>query len=227
MFKRVMLCCKINEFYKVCGRELYNAPAHTTLRDVNDDNFLSDVRYDISEILPCAPNAKAKALLTKLDRDIITYSECKSTLLSTIITAVLTVLLLWVSVSTIEVAVKNLDDTDYSPINLWAMLFDAEEPVHTRYTAEGRYYTNGTVVTTDGNEWTYSTDTISDKTPYDGMPVHIGFDDNGTPSDIYDDVVLGLVWDINTSVYDDLEDALGDKFELTRDGNNIHIGGIK
>ena len=98
-------------------------------------------------------------------------------------------------------------------------------PKHTHYTANGRYYLNGTVVTDDGNEWSYSTDTISDKTPYDGMPVSVGFDDNGTPNVIYDDVVLGLVWDINTSVYDALEDALSDKFELTRDGNNIQIGG--
>lgn len=101
------------------------------------------------------------------------------------------------------------------------------QPVHTSYTANGRYYTNGTVVTADGNEWSYDTDTISDKAPYDGMPVCVGFDDNGTPDNITDDIVLGLVWDINTSVYDELEDALGDKFELTRDGNNIRIGGVR
>lgn len=99
--------------------------------------------------------------------------------------------------------------------------------VHTRYTAYGRYYTNGTVITDDGNAWSYSTDTISDKTPTDAMPVWIGFDDNGTPKDITDDVILGLVYDRNTAIYDDLEAALGGKFELTRDGNNIHIGGIK
>jgi hypothetical protein len=103
-----------------------------------------------------------------------------------------------------------------------------KEPlIHTRYTANGRYYTDGTVVTADGNEWTYSTDIISDKTPYDGMPVSIGFDDNGTADNITDDIVLGLVWDINTSVYDDLEDALSDAFELERDGNNIRIKGGK
>jgi hypothetical protein len=98
---------------------------------------------------------------------------------------------------------------------------------HTRYTAFGRYYTNGTVITDDGNEWSYTTDTISDKTPTDHMPVWIGFDDNGTPDDIYDDVILGFVYDVNTAIYDALETELSKEFELERDGNNIHIGGAK
>ena len=59
------------------------------------------------------------------------------------------------------------------------------------------------------------------------MPIWIGFDDNGTPNDITDDIILGLVYDRETAIYDDLETALGDKFELKRDGNNIQIGGIK
>lgn len=91
------------------------------------------------------------------------------------------------------------------------------------YTAYGRYYTDGTVITDDGNEWGYSTDTISNQTPKDGMPIWIGFSDNGTPNDIYDDIILGVVYDRYTSVYDDLESALSDKFELQRDGNYIQI----
>ena len=125
MFKRFMLYYKINEFYATCGSYLYNAPKHTTLRDVNDDLFLSDVLYDISEMLPCAPNDDAAAWLTKLEHDIRDYSECKSTVLSTIITTVLAVLLLWVSLSTIEVMAKNNGDhPNYSPMNVWTMLFD-------------------------------------------------------------------------------------------------------
>lgn len=96
-----------------------------------------------------------------------------------------------------------------------------------RYTAYGRYYTDGTVITNDGNEWAYTTDTISDKTPTDAMPVWIGFDDNGTPDNIKDDAILGLVYDRNTAIYDELETALGKSFEVERTGNNIHIGGIK
>lgn len=92
-----------------------------------------------------------------------------------------------------------------------------------RYTAYGRYYTNGTVITDDGNVWTYSTDSISDQTPTDAMPVWAGFDDNGTPADITDDIILGLVYDRNTAIYDELETALSDKFELDREGNNIKI----
>ena len=92
-----------------------------------------------------------------------------------------------------------------------------------RYTAYGRYYTNGTVITNDGNEWSYTTDTISDKTPTDAMPVWVAFEDNGTPDKIEDDIILGLVYDVNTAIYDALETALSDKFELERENNNIYI----
>lgn len=97
----------------------------------------------------------------------------------------------------------------------------------TRYTAYGRYYTDGTVITNDGNEWGYSADTIANITPYDNMPVWVGFSDNATPNDITDDIILGLVYDRNTAIYDELEATLGDSFELERDGNNIHIKGVK
>lgn len=96
-----------------------------------------------------------------------------------------------------------------------------------RYTAYGRYYTDGTVITDDGNVWDYATDTISDQTPTDAMPIWAGFDDNGTPDDITDDIILGLVYDRNTAIYDALETALSDSFKLERDGNNIKIKGEK
>ena len=100
-----------------------------------------------------------------------------------------------------------------------------ETPKHepAQYTAYGRYYTNGTVITNDGNMWEYSADTISDKTPTDAMPVWVAFEDNGTPDDITDDIILGLVYDRETAIYDALETALSDNFELERDGNNIKI----
>jgi hypothetical protein len=103
----------------------------------------------------------------------------------------------------------------------------APTPESQMYTAYGRYYTDGTVITDDGNEWGYSTDTISERTPYDAMPVWVALDDNGTPDNIADDIILGLVYDLNTAVYDELETVLSDKFELTRDDNNIKIGGTK
>lgn len=96
-----------------------------------------------------------------------------------------------------------------------------------RYTAYGRYYTNGTVITNDGHEWNYTTDSISDRTPEDAMPVWVGFDDKGTPADITDDIILGLVYDRNTAIYDELETALSDEFELEREGNNIKIKEMK
>ncbi len=103
------------------------------------------------------------------------------------------------------------------------MLTPAPQVESQTYTAYGRYYTNGTVITNDGNEWAYYTDTISDKTPTDAMPVWVGFDDNGTPNNIYDDIILGLVYDRNTAIYDELETVLSADFELERDDNNIRI----
>lgn len=101
----------------------------------------------------------------------------------------------------------------------------SETPKHepTQYTAYGRYYTNGTVITNDGNEWGYAADTISDRVPTDAMPVWVAFEDNGTPTDITDDIILGLVYDVNTAIYDALEIALSDKFEVERTDNNIRI----
>lgn len=102
-----------------------------------------------------------------------------------------------------------------------------EESATQTYTAYGRYYTEGIVVTNDGNEWEFSIDTISDRTPTDAMPIWIGFEDNGTPNNITDDIILGVVYDRETAIYDQLETALGEGFELERSGNNIHIGGMK
>lgn len=110
------------------------------------------------------------------------------------------------------------------------VVVETEPKVHTRYTAYGRYYTDGTVITDDGYDsmaWEYNTDSVSGQTPYDNMPVWIGFDDNGTPDNITDDIVLGLVYDRETAIYDALETELGDDFQLERDGNNIRIQSLK
>ena len=104
------------------------------------------------------------------------------------------------------------------------------------YTAYGRYnsniemsdgiYVEG-ITTNDGNVWEYHADTVSSIPVYDGMPIWAGFSDNGTPDNIEDDIILGLVYDRNTAVYDDLETALGENFTIQRDGNNIKIGELK
>lgn len=96
---------------------------------------------------------------------------------------------------------------------------------HDRYITAGRYYTDNTVITADGNIWGYSTDTISDRPAENSMPVYVAFDDNGTANNIYDDIILGLVLDLETYVYDQLETALSDAetFAIERDGNNIYI----
>jgi hypothetical protein len=112
----------------------------------------------------------------------------------------------------------------------------AEEPVdttveHNYYFTTGRYYLNadlqGQVLTSDGNIWDYTQDIISEEPSYHNEPVLVGFDDNGTPDDIYDDIIVGLVLDTNTAIYDALERKLSESFELERDGNNIRIQNIK
>lgn len=97
------------------------------------------------------------------------------------------------------------------------------KPDQQPYTTTGRYYTNGTVITSDGNEWSYDTDTISNKPSYNNEPVHIAFSDNGTPDNVYDDIILGLVLDRYTAIYDELEAALSEHFEVERINNTIHI----
>lgn len=58
---------------------------------------------------------------------------------------------------------------------------------HTRYTTNGTYYLDGTVITEDGNEWGYD-GTING----DGIAVIVRFDNNGTIIDITDDIILSV-----------------------------------
>lgn len=88
------------------------------------------------------------------------------------------------------------------------------------YTVYARYYTDGTVITEDGNIWDYSQDIISKKASYDNEPVFALFDDNETPDNIYDDEILGLVLDRETAIYDALE---AQDFIVERNGNNLRI----
>ena len=67
------------------------------------------------------------------------------------------------------------------------------ETEHTTYFVSGTYYTSGQVITEDGNVWLYSQDIISETTSYDQQPIIALFGDNGTPDNIYDDEIYGLV----------------------------------
>lgn len=58
---------------------------------------------------------------------------------------------------------------------------------HRQYTTDGIYYLDGTVITEDGNKWSYDTDTING----DGIAVIVRFDNNGT-IDITDDIILSV-----------------------------------
>lgn len=98
-----------------------------------------------------------------------------------------------------------------------------EEVEHTTYIAQGRYYICGEVVTEDGNIWSYSQDIISERESYDYEPVFALIDDNGTPSEITDDEIYGVVLDRETAVYDELERELSKSFVVERTGNVISI----
>ena len=94
---------------------------------------------------------------------------------------------------------------------------------HTTYIVSGRYYTSGEVITEDGNVWGYSQDIISERESYDNEPIFALFDDNGTPENIYDDEIYGVVLDRETEVYDRLEAELSKSFTVERNGNIISI----
>lgn len=108
-----------------------------------------------------------------------------------------------------------------------ATTVDTVEQEHVQYYQSGRYYTFGELITNDGNVWEYTQDIISEEQAYNNEPVYAVFDDNGTPENIYDDAILGLVLDRETAIYDALEVALSAEFNLDRDGNNIRIHGEK
>lgn len=97
---------------------------------------------------------------------------------------------------------------------------------HTASIVSGRYYTNGELITSDGNIWGYSQDIISEEPAYDNEPVYAVIDDNGTPNIIEDDIIAGLVLDRETAIYDALETAFSDAegFTVEREGNTIKIG---
>ena len=59
---------------------------------------------------------------------------------------------------------------------------------HRQYTTDGIHYLDGTVITEDGNKWSYDTDTING----DGIAVIVRFDNNGTIYDITDDIILSI-----------------------------------
>ena len=209
MLTKIHLFMQIRKFYKLFGSEV-GASFINKLSDVTTDNVY-DVLFDINEIREVCEDP----WIDQLQNQILHFCSRLPKIQKHDYTVAVFILL----------AVATFVGGFIFSIEAHK---DVEPTVeHTRYTAYGRYYIDGTVITNDGNEWAYSTDTISDQTPTDAMPVWIGFDDNGTPTDITDDIILGLVYDRNTAIYDDLETALGDKFELERDGNNIHIGGIK
>lgn len=61
------------------------------------------------------------------------------------------------------------------------------------YTIDGVYCVDE-VFTSDGNRWGYDmVDYVGDTPAYDGMPVTVWLSDNGTPDDVTDDFILGLV----------------------------------
>ena len=213
MLNKIKLTYNINKFYQAISV----VPTHTKLRDLNNTDFLLGVQFDIMEALEAYKYGFSEeeystyAWLNKMYDQIATLRESpkhnhKSLLKATAITLVIATVL----AVGLHIGIRQVKPTEV-------------ETPHNKYTAYGRYYTDGTVITNDGNEWAYSTDLISNQIPTDDMSVWVGFDDNGTPDNITDDIILGLVYDRETAIYDNLETALSNKFELERNDNNIRI----
>ena len=78
-------------------------------------------------------------------------------------------------------------------ILFWCVI--APEPVvePEMYLVPGHYYTIGEVITEDGNVWGYTQDIISDVPSYDNESVYVLMYDAGTPDNIYDDEIIGLI----------------------------------
>lgn len=211
MFTKIRLFIQIRKFYNTFGSEV-GSSFITKLSDMTTDNVY-DVLFDINEIREVSDD---DAWLDKLQNQLMHFCDNSPKILDTNTHSLTEAILILFFVATLVVGFIVTAEVE-------AKVEPTPKVESTRYTAYGRYYTDGTVITDDGNEWSYSTDIISDKTPTDAMPVWIGFDDNGTPTDITDDIVLGLVYDVYTAIYDTLETELSKEFELERDGNNIHI----
>lgn len=65
--------------------------------------------------------------------------------------------------------------------------WEVEKPEHQEYTMFGKYASCGIVYGSDGNIWDYWQADIRDD-----MLVRITFDDNGTPDNIEDDIIINL-----------------------------------
>lgn len=201
MLNKIHLYTQIRKFYKTFGSEVGTSFINK-LSDMTTDNVY-DVLFDINEIREICDY---DPWLDQLQNQLFHFCNKPQK------TYTFPILVILVLISTLITGCAEEQVANPTPV-----------VEHTRYTAFGRYYTDGTVITDDGNEWSYSTNTISDKTPTDDMPVWIGVDDNGTPTDMTDDIVLGLVYDVYTAIYDALETELSKEFELEREGNNISI----
>lgn len=52
MLKKLMLCRKINKFYKIFGEVLGCSECHYRMRELTDDNLMG-IGFDICEALEC------------------------------------------------------------------------------------------------------------------------------------------------------------------------------
>lgn len=64
------------------------------------------------------------------------------------------------------------------------------KPTATKYVTNGHYY-DGYLIRADGHIWDYTTTKVEPDSP-----VYIIFDDNGTPKETTDDIVLDVFFDV-------------------------------
>lgn len=88
-----------------------------------------------------------------------------------------------------SVAVTLRATQSYTGSNYEIVIRDA---VHTTYTANGHYYTNGIIMAVDGMMFQY---TAPHDDYYDDMPIIVEIDDNGTPTYVDDDFIIDIYAD--------------------------------
>ena len=123
MLNKIKLFYKIRKFYNIFGDEVGNSFI-TKLSEMTTDN-LNDVLFDLNEALNGYDYDDNEMVfwLKDLRRDIRDYCETKPSMLITVCATIGILFALWLTISTVEVASKNIDSNpEYSPINAWVLL---------------------------------------------------------------------------------------------------------
>lgn len=128
MLTKIKLFYQIKKFYKIYGEDNFI----NSLSDMTSDN-LYDVLFDINEALEanstcfCSEAYDLDIWLNNLYDSIESFRNAKSKVLTNLITILGVALILWFTISTVEVISKNITpNPQYSDANAWVVLLGGE-----------------------------------------------------------------------------------------------------